>query len=481
MKIVFAASEAAPYIKTGGLGDVGQALPKALAALGHEVKVILPLYGKIKSNDSLMSKLSFVQAINTPLAWRNQYTGIFREGEGNNPEYVFIDNEYYFCRNNCNAIYGDGDDGERFAFFSRAIIESLGVIGFTPDVIHCNDWQTALTPVFLRKFYPQYNKTRTVFTIHNIEYQGKLPLEYASDVIGVDEGTKNALIYDNCINLMKGAIVFSDAVTTVSETYATEILSEYYSHGLHHVLRENRDKLSGIVNGIDTDVFDPSKSTSLYTNYSATVEGVKGKAQNKLFLQETLGLRPDKDAPIVAMVTRLASHKGLDLVACVINEIMNLGVQLVILGTGEQAYEDIMRMTAARYPGRMAAEIRFDAKLADQIYAGADIFLMPSKSEPCGLSQMVAMRYGTIPIVRETGGLKDTVEAYNPIEKTGRGFTFVDYNAHEMLRAVERCVDFYKNDKKGFDMLKRKNMKTDFSWGASVKKYLKVYKKPSKK
>ncbi len=475
MKILFAASEAAPYIKTGGLGDVAQALPKALAALGHEVKVILPLYGKIKNNEKLFSRLTYITDFGTPLSWRSQYTGIFREGEGNNPEYVFVDNEYYFNRGD-GPIYGHYDDGERFAFFSRAVIEVMGRLGFTPDVLHCNDWQTALVPVFLRKFYTQYKKVRTVFTIHNIEYQGKMPLEYATDVMGVDEGTAASVTYDGCINLMKGAIVTSDAVTTVSETYAGEILTEYYSHGLSPILWANKDKLFGIVNGIDMDVFDPATDKTLYANYSATVEGVKDKAKDKLFLQESLGLRPDKDAPIVAMITRLVSHKGMDLVACVINEIMALGVQVVILGTGDQAYESIMRMTAEKYPGRMAAEIRFDPKLANAVYAGADIFLMPSKSEPCGLSQMVAMRYGTIPIVRETGGLKDTVPAYNPTDESGRGFTFVDYNAHEMLRAVERCVEFYRTDRKGFEKLKRKNMKTDFSWNVSVKKYLKVYR-----
>ncbi len=481
MKILFAASEAAPYLKTGGLGDVAQALPKALAALGHEVKIVMPLYGKIKSNEKVMSALSLCGETSTRLAWRNQYTGILREGEGNNPEYIFVDNEYYFNRGDTNAIYGHFDDGERFAFFSRAVIEAMGAIDFIPNVIHCNDWQTALIPTFLRQFYPQYKKVRTVFTIHNIEYQGKMPFGYASDVLGVDEGAANALTYDGYINLMKGAIVTADAVTTVSNTYAGEILSEYYAHGLHHVLRENKDKLFGIVNGIDTAVFDPMNDKSLYANYGATVEGMKEKAKNKLFLQETLGLSPDKDAPIVAMVTRLASHKGLDLVACVINEIMALGVQLVVLGTGESAYESIMKMTAERYPGRMAAEIRFDGRLANQIYAGADIFLMPSKSEPCGLSQMVAMRYGTIPVVRETGGLKDTVPAYDPTDESGRGFTFVDYNAHEMLRAIERCVEFYRTDRKAFDRLKKKDMKTDFSWKNSVKQYLKVYKSPSGK
>lgn len=479
MKILFAASEAAPYIKTGGLGDVAQALPKALAAEGHTVKVVLPYYSSVKAKEALLEGLSFAGAVNTPLSWRNQYTGIFRTGEDTNPEYIFIDNEYYFSRE--GSIYGHYDDGERFAFFSRAIIEAFKAISFTPDVIHCNDWQTALLPMFLRKFYPEYAKVRTVFTIHNIEYQGKMPLYYASDVLGVDEDTAACLTYDECINLMKGAIIFADAVTTVSETYSTEILGEYYSHGLHHVLRDNKEKLSGIVNGIDTEVFDPRTDKFLYERYGATVEEFKNKAKNKLFLQQTLGLTPDPKTPLIAMVTRLVSHKGLDLVTCVTDEIMSLGVQLVVLGTGDSEYENAMKKTAMRYPGRMSAELKFDAKLANMIYAGADIFLMPSKSEPCGLSQMVAMRYGTIPVIRETGGLKDTVPAFDPTDGSGRGFTFVDYNAHEMLYAVKRCVDLYRNDKKVFERLARKDMKTDFSWKASVKKYLKVYKKPSKK
>lgn len=478
MKIVFTASEAAPYIKTGGLGDVAQALPKALAALGHEVKVIIPLYGKIKNDKKVADSLEFVSAINVPLAWRSQYAGIFREGQGKNPEYIFIDNEYYFKRGE-NKIYGDFDDGERFAYFSKAVVESLDKIDFIPDVIHCNDWQTALVPVFMRKFFPQYDKVRTVFTIHNIEYQGKMPMYYSADVLGVDAATAMSLTYDGCINLMKGAIVTSDAVTTVSNTYAEEILDEYFAHGLHNVLRENKHKLFGIVNGIDQEVFNPQTDTSLYSTYGANAEGMKAKAQNKLFLQEMLGLRPEKDVPMIAMITRLVGHKGMDLVCHVIHEIMALDVQLVILGTGDTEYEDMMRKTAKKYEGRMVAEIKFDPKLASQVYAGADIFLMPSKSEPCGLSQMVAMRYGTVPVVRETGGLKDTVAAYNPVEEVGRGFTFVDYNAHEMLYAIGRCVDFYRSNRSGFEKLKKKDMRVDFSWKNSVKQYLKVYKKPS--
>lgn len=477
MKILFAASEAAPYIKTGGLGDVAYALPRALAEAGHEVKIILPLYGVIKQNKAQMDALTFEGAIRTPLAWRSQYTGIYREGEGHNPEYLFIDNEYYFARSDGYAVYGDYDDGEKFAFFSRAILEAMQAIGYIPDILHCNDWQTALVPVFLRKFYPPYEDVRTVYTIHNIEYQGKMPREFAFDVLGLGEEDIHALLHDGGMNLMKGGIVTADAVTTVSETYAHELLTEYYAHGLHFILRDCRDKLSGIVNGIDMALFDPGADPALFRNYNGTVAGLKGKARNKLFLQEELGLRPEADVPLVAMVGRLVGHKGLDLVEHVIDYLMATGVQLVILGTGEARFEGMARQAAERYPGRVSAEILFDSKLASRIYAGADLFLMPSRSEPCGLAQMVAMRYGAIPIVRETGGLKDTVPAYDPTDGSGRGFTFVDYNAHEMLYAVQRAVSLYRDDHKAFVALQKRNMKTNLGWTSSVKKYEKLYKK----
>ncbi len=480
MKILFAASEAAPYIKTGGLGDVAYALPRALAEAGHEVKIVLPLYGVIKENPALFDRLTFVTDIRTPLAWRSQYTGIFREGEGHNPEYIFIDNEYYFLRSKGYAIYGDYDDGEKFAFFSRAVLETMQEIGFIPDVLHCNDWQTAAIPLFLRRFYPQLMGVRTVFTIHNIEYQGKMPEGFAFDVLGLGESDADTLRYDGCVNLLKGAIVAADAVTTVSETYSGELLTEYYAHGLHHILRDQRHKLSGIVNGIDMELFDPSADPALYTTYDSSAKGFPCKARNKLFLQEKLGLRPDADAPLVAMVSRLVGHKGLDLVERVLDDMMDSSIQLVILGTGEERFEQMALNAADRYPGRVSANILFDGKLASQIYAGADLFLMPSKSEPCGLSQMVAMRYGALPIVRETGGLKDTVPAYNPESGKGRGFTFVDYNAHEMLYALRRAVDLYETDRPAFVKLQKQNMKTNFGWSASVKKYERLYKKAQK-
>jgi starch synthase len=332
-------------------------------------------------------------------------------------------------------------------------------------------------PILLKRFYPQYQGIRTVYTIHNIEYQGKMPRDFAFDVLGLGDGDANTLTYEGSINLMKGAIVTADAVTTVSETYADEILTEYYAHGLHFILRDCRDKLSGIVNGIDMALFDPATDPALFMNYNGTVAGLKGKARNKLFLQEELGLRPEADVPLVAMVGRLVSHKGLDLVEHVIDDLMATGIQLTILGTGEARFEEMAKQAAERYPGRVSANILFDSKLASRIYAGADLFLMPSKSEPCGLAQMVAMRYGTLPIVRETGGLKDTVPAYHPTDGSGRGFTFVDYNAHEMLYSVQRAVALYRDDRKAFTALQKRNMKTNFGWTSSVKRYERLYKK----
>ncbi len=473
MKIAFISSEAAPFVKSGGLGDVASALPKALAEAGHEVKVFVPLYGKIKHNPAFSDKLDYFTDFRSTLAWRQQYTGVAKYTECKNPEFIFIDNEYYFDRGG-NGIYGEYDDGERFAFFSRAVLDTLGAIGFMPDIVHCNDWQTALVPVFMRRFYPQFNGTRTVFTIHNIEYQGQMPPQFALDVLGLIGGDAQDISYGGCVNYMKGAIVKSDAVTTVSRTYADEILSEFFSHGLHYILRENSHKLYGIVNGIDVLVNNPMTDKNLAVNFKTSLEK---KKQNKRFLQEKLGLNVDDNAPLVIMITRLVKHKGLDLVARVINEIMDCGVQFAVLGTGEEQYENMFRDAAWRYNGRMAAVIDFNSQLASQMYAGADMILMPSLSEPCGLSQLVGMRYGVVPIVRETGGLKDTVPAYNPVEKTGCGFTFVDYNAHEMLRAVRRCADLYYDSRKDFEALQVHNLKGNYSWGASVSEYEKLYNK----
>lgn len=474
MKIVFATSEASPFIKTGGLGDVGYSLPKALAAAGHEVKVFVPLYGKIKHSEFFAPQLEYLTNFFTPLSWRSQYTGLFRCKEGeDNLEYIFIDNEYYFCRHNGNNIYGDYDDGEKFAFFSKAILEALPKIDFIPDVIHCNDWQTALIPLFLHSFYQHYGNVKTVFTIHNIEYQGKMPPEFAGDILGLNNEDINIVTYDKCVNFMKSAIVKADAITTVSESYAGEILNEFFAHDLENILRENQYKLRGIVNGIDQTVFNPATDKNLFLNYSSN--SFSKKEKNKIFLQEKLGLTPDPKMPLLVMVSRFVSHKGLDLVEHVLDNIIDCGVQLAVLGTGDRKYEKMFVDACFRRGGRVAAAITFDLALASQMYAGADMFLMPSLSEPCGLSQLVAMRYGCVPIVRETGGLRDTVPAYNPQTKQGRGFTFVDYNAHELLYAVSRCADLYWNDIRSFKALGKQNMTYDFSWSASVGKYEEIY------
>lgn len=473
MKIAFATSEVAPFIKTGGLADVAASLPDALASAGHEIIVFCPLYGKIKSGE-YFKKFKFIKDFYTPLSWRNQYTGLFVYRESfDKPTICFIDNEYYFNRTTSSYIYGDYDDGEKFAFFSRAIIEAFSRLNFIPDVVHCNDWHTALVPVFLREFYPEYNNVKTLFTIHNIEYQGFMPMEFAGDVAGLSPEATRDCELNGCINLMKGAIVRSDRVSTVSETYADEILYMFYSNGLCDILSQNRFKLCGIVNGIDTKLYDPAIDKHIYSNYNA--EDMSAKIVNKTSLQKDLGLNVDDNIPLIGMVTRLAAHKGIDLVEQVLDGIVKLGAQVVVLGTGEPRFEEMFRQAQYRHPGMIAASITFSSDLASKIYAASDIFLMPSKSEPCGLSQMVAMRYGAVPVVRETGGLIDTVPAYNIRKKTGRGFTFYDYTAHELFEAVKRCISLYYNHREYFTDLQKNDMNCDFSWNNSMNKYLDLY------
>jgi len=476
MKILFAASEAAPFVKTGGLGDVASALPAALAAAGHDVSVFLPLYGQIKSGP-FFKKMKKIAEFETPLSWRRQYTGVYRLAKkAGSPSYYFLDNEYYFKREG-RGIYGEYDDGERFVFFSRAILETVRRTGMNPDLIHCNDWQTAALPVFKKVFYPDLGRTGTLFTIHNIEYQGKMPPDFAGDVMGLDGDAAKLVEYGGCVNLMKGAAVCAGAVSTVSRRYAGEILNSYYGQGLEGVLSERarRGELYGIVNGIDTSLYDPATDRAIAANYSA--EDISGKEINKRELRKKLGLRDDSDIPLCGMVTRLASHKGIDLVERVIEETANAGVQFAILGTGEARLEEFFKRLSERRPDMISATIGFSGSLASEIYAGSDIFLMPSKSEPCGLSQLVAMRYGAVPVVRETGGLADTVPAYNPQTREGRGFTFVSYNAHDMKDAIMRCASFYRTDRAGFDELRRSDMLADFSWNAATGEYLRIYNK----
>ncbi|MCI8698970.1 MAG: glycogen synthase GlgA [Oscillospiraceae bacterium] len=472
MKILLATSEAAPFIKTGGLGDVAAALPKALAESPNtEVYVFLPYYKAIKDNPEF--DIEYITNFSVPLSWRNVYCGLFRAvSKKKKLQYYFIDNEYYFYRDGC---YGHYDDGERFAFYSKAILESLEYLDWYPDVIHANDWQTALVPVFLRAFYmglEKYQPIRTLFTIHNMEYQGRFPDEFVDEVLGLPEDWKATMHFDTCTNLMKAAIHTADRVSTVSRTYSFEIQDPYYAHGLHDVLRQHAYKLSGVVNGIDTEVFDPATDPLLYANFdSATLEK---KAENKKFLQQRLGLAV-RDVPMIVMITRLVGHKGVDLVQAVMDDLMWDDRQLVIIGTGERQYENMFRAYAANFPAKMSANIVFDNTLAHQAYAGADLVLMPSKQEPCGLTQLIAMRYGTIPIVRETGGLFDTVPAYNIETGEGNGFTFKSYNAHDMLDAVRRAEGLFF-DKDHWTALQKSVMNYDSSWKRSVQEYWDIYR-----
>ena len=468
MKVLFASSEAYPFAMSGGLADVSGALPKALRKRLIGCRVVMPMYSCIP--DELRQKMNFICSITVPVSWRRQYCGIF-EAHMDGVIYYLLDNQYYFKR---DGLYGHYDDAERFAFFSRAVLEIIPHIGFTPDIIHCNDWQTAMIPVYLTEMYkydPAYSAIKTVFTIHNIQYQGKYGMELYDDVLGLPEGRESILEYDGCLNLMKGAIQCADKVTTVSPTYAREILDPYYSHGLDSILSEFTYKTAGIVNGIDYDVYDPATDSLIAENYS--VDNMNGKAADKAALQKEMGLPQRADVPVFAMVTRLVKHKGIDLVKCVFEELLRADLQFVILGSGEWEFETFFHEMAGIYPDKVGIKLGFDQKLAHRIYAGADIFLMPSKSEPCGLAQMVALRYGTIPIVRETGGLNDTIIDSGNGE--GNGFTFANYNAHDMENTVWRALAGY-SDKNGWKILRKRAMECNNSWAASANAYIRLYK-----
>lgn len=467
MKVLFASSEAYPFAMSGGLADVAGALPKALRKRLVGCRIVLPLYSGI--SEELRENMNFVCSITVPVSWRRQYCGIF-EAHMNGVIYYLIDNQYYFNR---NGLYGFYDDAERFAFFSRAVLEIIPHIGFTPDIIHCNDWQTAMIPVYLNELYKfdeKYKDIKTVFTIHNIQYQGKYGMELYGDVLGLPEGRESIVEYDGCVNLMKGAIQCADKVTTVSPTYSKEILDPYYSHGLDPILKQFTYKLTGIVNGIDYDVYNPETDNLIYKNFSA--ETLNLKAQNKKELQEQMGL-PVKDVPSIGMVTRLVKHKGIDLVKCVFEELLKADLQFVILGSGEWEFETFFYEMASKYPDKVGLKLGFDQTLAHRIYAGADLFLMPSNSEPCGLAQMVALRYGTIPIVRKTGGLNDTITDSG--DGMGNGYTFSSYNAHDMQNAVWRAFEGC-SDKKGLETLRKRAMECNNSWAASAKAYIGLYK-----
>ena len=475
MKILFASPEVAPFIKTGGLADVAGSLPQALAKEGHEVKVILPLYEGI--GQEWRSQMTFLKYFNVTLSWRQVYCGVFQL-ERDGVTYWFVDNEYYFKR---WQIYGHFDDCERFAYFSRAVIETPGQLDWAPDIIHCNDWQTALVPVYLleEKYrIPQLANAKSVFTIHNIEYQGRYGEQVLKDVIGLDAGYFNEgmLAYFGDVNLMKGAIMASNFVTTVSPTYAQELRTPFYAKGLDGVINQQAGKIEGILNGIDMELYDPATNPGLAANFT-TKSLVKGKKQCKLALQKAVGLQENPDVPIIACISRLVGHKGFSLVTDVLHEIMGMDVQMVVLGTGDWQYEEAFRHAQSQYPGRFAAQLTYSAPLSTMIYAGADLFLMPSISEPCGLSQIIAMRFGTVPVVRETGGLKDTVTPYNKFTGEGRGFTFSNINAGDMVWVLREAVDLYHSNKEAWRGLQRAGMTADLSWTNSAKQYLDIYQR----
>jgi starch synthase len=469
MKVLFAAGEALPFAATGGLADVAGSLPSAENANGCDTRVVIPLYSDIPEH--FRQSFKFITSFYVPVAWRSQYCGLF-EAEVDGLKYYLLDNEYYFKR---QGIYGHYDDAERFAFFSRAVLELLKHIDFKPDIIHSNDWHTALIPVFHRAFYssiPEYAGIKTVFTIHNILYQGKYGAELFTDILGLPEWTFPLLEYDGCLNFMKGAIVSSGAVTTVSPTYAQELRYPYFSYGLDRILLDCSYKFSGILNGIDTVGYDPETDSCIFKNYKA--DDTSGKAENKIGLQHMLGLPHDESAMLIGMVTRLVEPKGIELVKFVLEEMLTDHVQLVILGKGDWHYEKFFCEMQKRYPGKLAVRIGFFQDMARKVYAGSDVLLMPSKTEPCGLSQMVAMRYGTVPIVRETGGLKDSVIDCGSEE--GYGYTFQSFNAHDMLGAIRRAEGAFAN-KPYWKEITTRAMNSDVSWGKSACEYTSLYKR----
>ena len=473
MKILFVGAEAVPFISTGGLGDVLGSLPQAIASVNKnaDVRVVLPLYQKIK--EKYASELEYVGNTTVGLSWRNQYCGIYKCEMGG-VIYYFIDNEYYFKR---GSVYGDFDDAERFAFFGKAVLDIMPVIDFYPDIMHTNDWQSASSVIYLKRKYfmnPYYCDIKTIYTIHNIDYQGIFSMSILGDVFGLDcFGDRSIVEYNGNINLTKGAIVCADVVSTVSQKYANEIQTEFYSSGLHYILHQYSDKLTGIVNGIDVNYYNPSNDTVIAEKFSSN--DLSGKTECKRQLQEMCGLETNPDIPVVSMISRLASHKGFDLVKFILPEMLDLGIQFVLLGTGEYELEEYFKSIQARYPDKVKVFLEFNKDLSKKIYAGSDIFLMPSKSEPCGLSQMICSAYGTVPVVRETGGLYDTIKPYNIYNGEGNGFTFANYNAHEMKDALQRAVELYNNKKK-WTMLVKTAMETDFSWNVSANKYIEMYR-----
>ena len=476
MKIALLASEGAPYVKSGGLGDVMEALPAALSRIaGNQVALFLPYYQKIRNNPAY--EVEFIKQLYVSVGWRQQYCGILKlKNRADSVQVYFIDNLQYFGERG-GAIYGHGDDGERFAYFSKACLDAMVALDFIPDVIQCNDWQTAPVPVYLAaQYYPFFPGTKCMFTIHNVEYQGWADAAFFDDVLALPWQYRACLDLNGAVNVMKGAIETAHMVTTVSETYSKQLMDAYFAHGMENILAAAHWKLTGITNGIDTNTFNPATDPALPAHYHAGAF-IRGKAACKAALQKEVGLPVKADTPLMVMVTRLAGHKGLDLLCHIARQLLwEEDCQLLILGTGEAKFEEFFRELAREFPDRVAAKITFDLGLAARIYAGGDIYLMPSKSEPCGLSQMNAMRYGTIPVVHATGGLKDTVPGVDENGEGGLGFTFQSYNADDFLWALKRCLNLYKNNRPAFKALQKTCMKQDFSWDKPAAKYMELFR-----
>ncbi|MGI6050332.1 MAG: glycogen synthase GlgA [Acetivibrionales bacterium] len=473
LKVWFASSEVEPFAKTGGLADVAGSLPKALKELGVDIRVVMPKYGQIAKE--FVSQMEFLGSCEVELSWRKQYCGIFKLEYGG-VTFYFLDNEYYFFR---ESLYGLYEDGERFSFFCRAILDVLPIIDFKPDIIHLNDWQTGMVSLLLDAQYRSmgsgfYKRIHTLFTIHNLKYQGVFHKNILGDLLGLDWKCFNVdgVEFFDQINFLKAGLSYSSTLSTVSRTYAEEIKYDFYGEQLQDLIRRRSGDMYGIVNGIDYQVNDPRTDTRLYANYD--IDDLSGKYENKRMLQRDLGLDVTNEVPIVSIVSRLVDQKGLDLVEYLFHELIGIGIQFVVLGTGDKRYEDFFSYAQGVYPGKVSANIKYDATLAQRIYAGSDMYLMPSLYEPCGLSQLFSMRYGTVPIVRETGGLKDTVIPYNKFTKEGTGFSFANYNAHEMKDAIARAVEVYKN-KEDWRALIKTCMSQDFSWQHSAREYKALY------
>ncbi|MDD3334552.1 MAG: glycogen synthase GlgA [Eubacteriales bacterium] len=475
MKILFTASECVPFVKTGGLADVAGALAPVLAKLGHDVRVVVPMYTAIDSK--WQHQMEFQLHFDVQLGWRRQYCGV-QMLRKDGVTYYFLDNKYYFGR---PYVYGlGGDEYERYSFFCRAVLDALPLLDFKPDVIHAHDWQSGMVPALLKIQYahlPFYSKIRTVFTIHNLQYQGIFGIKEVQDVLGLGDGlwSSDKLECFGCANFMKAGLVYSDAITTVSPSYAEEITTAYYGERLDGLIRARKDSLFGVLNGIDIGEYNPETDPLIYANYSQ--KDMTNKAKNKAMLQHDLGLKEDPDVPLIAMVGRLTNQKGLDLVDCVLGDVMKENVQMAVLGMGDAQYTNLFSWAEQQYRGKLAARFAMDHGLAHKLYAGADFFLMPSLFEPCGLSQMISLRYGTVPIVRETGGLRDTVLSYNDYDQTGNGFTFLNYNAHDMLSVIQRALVYYTEQRDVIHTLQARGMSGDYSWTHSAAEYVKIYEK----